>query len=143
MSTTIKQGLEFCCMGHETYFTEDFQSDDDDGMLSLDFKTSYSLSFMPEPYEDIQKELRISQFHSETGTQCEFKPTITMSTLSSMPSISCTNDKIITPNPTVFALTHTARASFPAILNSNHQCKTCGMFFKNSQALGGHLSRKH
>lgn len=139
-----KPFIEFCCMGHETYFTEDFQSDDDDRISPLDHRLSYPMSFMPGPYDDIQSELKSSKFHEEIGIQCEFQAKIPISNFSFMPVLSTNpSDKVIQPSPQPYLLSHTARAFFPEIKVEKFKCKSCGLSFKNSQALGGHLSRKH
>jgi hypothetical protein len=131
-------------MGHETYFTEDFQSDDEDRISRVDHRISFPISFMPGPYDDVQTELNSGKDHEEVSTQCENPAKTSLSNYSLMPVISCNpNEKIIYPNPLPYNLSHTARIFFPEVKIEKFKCKSCGLAFKNSQALGGHLSRKH
>lgn len=136
--------IEFCCMGHEAYFTEDFQSDDDDVPANFDYKSTHSIKFMPEPYEDIQKELLHSRFNEEISTQCDFTSSLSIQQLSQMPAYSCDrSDKILTPNPINFSITHTAKAFFPFESLSGFECKSCNLKFKSMRGLQGHNARKH
>jgi hypothetical protein len=131
-------------MGHENYFTEDFQSEDEDSGLAFDLKANHALGFMPEAYDDVQSELIKSRFHEEVGVQCEFQRTVSLTELMLMPAMSCSEtDKVLVPNQGSFGLTHTARAFFPVMSDSPHSCKHCGQGFKTASALNGHVSRKH
>ena len=139
-----KPFIEFCCMGHETYFTEDFLSEDDESSINLDHRHSYNLSFMPGPYEDIISELKSNRSREEASVQCDFTAKTSITHYSLMPAMSCNaNDKVITPNSIPYTLSHTPRLFFPEIKVEKFKCKVCGMAFKNSQALGGHISKKH
>lgn len=139
-----KPFIEFCCMGHETYFTEDFLSEDDEISISTDHRQSYNLSFMPGPYEDAISELKSSRSREEASVQCDFTSKTSITNYSLMPAISCnSNDKVLTATSLPYTLNHTPRLFFPEVKLEKFKCKFCGMAFKCSQALGGHLSKKH
>jgi C2H2-type zinc finger len=143
MFDSKKPFVEFCCMGHETYYTEDFESDQDDLVMTFDIISNHKVSFMPEVYEDVQKELLQTRFHEEISVQCDAPSSQSLSQLSSMPAYSKSSvDRILTPNPASYTLAHTARAFFP-VIKEKFYCKVCKLSFKNGQALGGHMSRKH
>ena len=144
MFNSDKPFIEFCCASHENYFTEEFQSDDDEYPSDFDFKSSYNVSFMPEPYEDIQRELIHSRYHEEIGIQCDFKPNISLSHYSSMQAISTSSkDKILIPTINHFTMGHTARAFFPVVIIDPFKCSICNLSFKSSKALIGHNAKKH
>ena len=139
-----KPYIDFCCMGHETYFTEDFLSDEDDQFFTFDLHSQFNISFMPEPYEDLTFEISKNHFHEEVGVQCETKNPALLSKLSSMPAYSRSlKDKVIIPNSVNFHMKHTARVFIPIKVEEAFKCKHCFQAFKSGQALGGHMSRKH
>ena len=130
-------------MGHETYFTEDFLSDEDDIPLLCDYACDNNVLFMPGPYEDMANELKIYS-KEEIGSQCENKNPASLSYLSSLPAYSvCLKDKVLIPNLVQYSLAHTPRVSLPEKIEEKYLCKFCYQKFRTGQALGGHISRKH
>lgn len=143
MCENRKDYIEFCCMGHEAYFTEDFFSDEDDGSFNYPASSDCNVKFMPEPYEDLQIDILKAKYHEEVGVQCENKTPLFLSQLSSMPAYSRNSkDKVLIPNLVKFSITHTAKVFLPVTLEQ-FQCKQCAATFKTGQALGGHMSKKH
>ena len=144
MCDSNKPFIEFCCMGHEAYFTEDFQSDDEDICQNFDFKSHHAIDFIPEVYEDVQKELVRSRFQEEKYTQCDSSKQFSISQLSYMPSFSTNSkDKVLLANPRTFSISHLARVFFPVEAPIPFQCKICKVVYKSNKSLRGHLSRKH
>ena len=144
MCDSSKTVIEFCCMGHEAYFTEDFQSDEEDIYQDFNFKSNHAVDFIPEVYEDVKKELVHSRFQAEKYTQCDSANQRSLSQLSYAQSYSTKpNDKVILPNPRNFSISHIARAVFPPEVPVPFQCKFCKIAYKSARSLQGHISRKH
>ena len=134
--------IEFCCMGHETYFTEDFQSEDEDLTLPFDYICMNNLEFMPEPYEDITIEISKSHYKEEAGMQCNSENTKSLSYLGSLPAYSNNlDDKVLVPKPSNYQLSHTPRVILTKNVETQYLCKFCLQGFRTGQALGGHISR--
>ena len=127
MLNSNKQYLDFCCMGHEIYFTEDFQSDEESIFFNHNtYLYDNKISFVPEPFEDIKLEIISSRFQSDKSTQNDTKSMVSLSELSQLPAFS-TNplDKIIVANPINYSLNHTAKVSLFAHKKQEERLRLC------------------
>ena len=136
-----KSFLQMCCMAHEMFYTEDFDSEED-SVQNVYLNPMSQISFIPYQNEELCKDLS-PQDHDEKAVQCEDSQPVSLLALSQMPSISTSSlDKVIVPTNKSFGILHTPKISIGYIGNS-YVCKSCNISFKSGQALGGHLSKNH
>lgn len=140
-----KPYIEFCCMAHETFFSEDFISDDEDFSLAFSLNFTNNISFMPPFSDEVSKELSNINLKEEAAVQCDTKSPQSLSHLSSLPVFSLDSfDKVLKPSTRIFEISHTPKVFLPdAPLPEAFVCKHCKQSFKSGQALGGHISKKH
>lgn len=144
MSEQKRNYLEFCCMGHESYFTEEFLSDDEDSSFTMNFTSSFDVKFAPNVYDEIEKEMSFGYGNDEKSVQCDKENPCSLGYLSALPAFSVTiSDKILIPNEGFYQMKHTPRITMPCVKEMMFFCSSCKAGFKSGQALGGHMSRKH
>lgn len=120
--------MEFCCIAHENYFIEDFNSDDDSTIPDSDPRLKATISFMPYIYEDAAAEINQSRNTEENSAQCEFSRDKSLSSYSWMPVYDSENkEKILVPKKISQNLTHFPRVFFKKERKSEYYLSNIGI----------------